>query len=479
MSGTYQRVTVAAGRRIGIAVLGALFLAAPGCDSAEEDQPSPEQTPMVNFDHLDHLGEVVGPEGNTRIIHIYAEAPTYSWVGDDDEGIACVDDAARAAVVYLRAFELSGDAGALEKAVGLLRFILYMQTGRGLFYNFVWNQDLEINTTHENSTADEFEWWASRAVWALGEGARVLRTVDPELSSEAAAAVNRTVPHIEELLERYPTKRQVPGRRVPTWLVHQTAADATSELLLGLTALDEAYPDPQLRDIIDKLAEGIAAMQWGHMAAFPYAAHGSWIEGWHGWGNSQTQALSEAGWTDSAIKEARQFYSRLLVNGWMHSFEYNRPGEFREFEQIAYATRAVSVGLIKLAEATSDNDYLVMAGLAASWFTGNNVGGFEMYDKTTGRGYDGIGSPTSVNLNAGAESTIEALYTMLEVEQHPEAEKWLFARGRAPVAETLDGTDYLHRTFVVEDDSVALIMNLTKLELQLLGGAELAEFLRR
>jgi hypothetical protein len=457
-----------------------LILVASGCDGSDDRREPPATTAqMVNFDHLDSLGEQAGPGNSARIIHIYSEAPSYGWVGDDDEGIACVDDAARAAVVYLRAFELTGDTAAREKGEELIRFILHMQTEDGLFYNFVWNNDLDINTTHQNSTAGEVEWWASRAIWALGVGARVLKSENPNLSNAAAMSIRRTLPHIEKLVENYPATEDHGGRLVPTWLVHETASDATSELLLGLSALERAYPDPKLAETIDKLAEGVAMAQWGSMNQFPYAAHGSWLEGWHGWGNSQTQALSEIGRTASAINEARSFYSRLLVNGWLHSFKYDNPDVSRKFEQIAYAVRAVSVGLIRLYESTGNQDYLIMAGLAASWFTGNNVAGFEMYDATTGRGHDGIGSPTVVNMNAGAESTIEALFTMLEIDQHPIASKWLFARGRGSVSETIDGKDYLHRLFVVADDSLAVVMNLTDEQLDILSGPELTNFLNR
>lgn len=460
--------------------LVALLMFVAGCRGVEDEQ-SPEGSPqapsLVNFDHLDHLGERVGPEGDARIIHIYSEAPSYGWVGDDDEGIAAVDDAARAAVVYFRAYEVNGDASALEKAEGLIRFILHMQAEDGLFYNFVWNNRLDINKTHPNSRADVLEWWACRAVWALGVASRVLRMDNPELSAEAAAAVRRMMPHVAELLDNYGRTQNDDGRVIPTWLVHETAADATSELLLGLSSLQQAYPDSSVQDAVDKLAEGIAMMQWGDMATFPFAAHASWKEGWHGWGNSQTQALARIGKTESAVREARSLYSRLLVEGWMHSFTFDRPGEFREFEQIAYAIRCVALGLIRLYHATGDMDYLTMAGLAASWFTGNNVGGFEMYDRATGRGYDGIVDPTTRNLNAGAESTIEALYTMLEVERYAEARKWLFARGRAPVSETRNGKRYLHRTFATEADSVALVMNLSDNNLEILDGSGLSEYL--
>jgi hypothetical protein len=48
-----------------------------------------------------------------------------------------------------------------------------------------------------------------------------------------------------------------------------------------------------------------------------------------------------------------------------------------------------------------------------------------MYDTTTGRCFDGINDSTSLNRNSGAESTIEALYTLLEIEQYPLARKYL------------------------------------------------------
>lgn len=462
---------------VAVWMLVSLCLLQPGCTADGEGAGAgDEAASMVNFDHLDHLGEPAGPDAEARIIHIYSEAPDYGWVGDDDEGIAAVDDAARAAVVYLRAFELNGDEDARLKAEALIRFILYMQRSDGLFYNFVWNSELDINTQHANSTADEFEWWACRAVWALGVAANVLKAANPELSRTAAGAIELARPHLSELLENYPVTVMVGGRHLPTWLVHQNAADATSELLLGLVALRKAYPDPGLDRIIDRFAEGMAMMQWGDMDTFPYAAHGSWREGWHAWGNSQTQALAQVPSTETAIREARSFYSRLLVEGWLHSFEFGKPTAFRRFEQIAYGVRCVAVGLIRLYEATGDRDYLIMAGLAASWFTGNNVGGFQMYDPETGRGYDGIGGPDFVNRNAGAESTIESLFTIQEIERYPESNKWLFARGRDPKSEEINGARYIYRMFTIETDSLALVMNLTDHDLKIARGSEFVDF---
>jgi hypothetical protein len=76
----------------------------------------------------------------------------------------------------------------------------------------------------------------------------------------------------------------------------------------------------------------------------------------------------------------------------------------------------MAVGLVRLFEATGNHHYLVMAGIAASWLFGDNAAGVPMYDPGTGRGYDGVRDSTTINRNSGAESTIEALMTILELQ---------------------------------------------------------------
>ncbi len=49
-----------------------------------------------------------------------------------------------------------------------------------------------------------------------------------------------------------------------------------------------------------------------------------------------------------------------------------------------------------------------------------------MYDPHTGRCFDGINSTDKINENSGAESTIEALLTLIRIEQNPTARLNLF-----------------------------------------------------
>lgn len=437
---------------------------------------------IVNLAHLDHLSEDVASHGDpVRLVHIYAEAPNYEVVADPIEGTSCIDDVARAAVVYLRHYELYYDSSSKDKAESLLNFILFMQSEDGLYYNFVITNKMDINKEHYRSKADKVEWWTARAIWALATAARVLADDNPELAEKCLHSLDRVMPHLHALLESYPDTISHEGRDIPTWLMYDDGADATSELLLGLSALYEVKPTEKLDTLIARLAEGIQAMSLGSMSEFPYGLHASTRDHWHGWGNSQTQALAEAGHIETAKHEADHFYPRLLINGFLRAMSLEDDPQIDRFDGIAYGLRCVVVGLIRLYEATQEQKYLTMAGLAASWFTGNNESGVPMYDPATGRCFDGITGPDEVNSNAGAESTIEALYALLEVEQYPAARRWMYAKGNKPIKYIKDGKTYLYRLFhnPIETDpiSVGLVMDLENEQMHLLHDESLESFL--
>ncbi|MGB2869215.1 MAG: hypothetical protein WBD36_12235 [Bacteroidota bacterium] len=385
---------------------------------------------LVNFQHLKHLTERVEMRGDTvDIVHVYANYPAYEWVEAKDtgtEGVACVDDAARAAVVYLRHYELTKDPNSRDLAVALLKFVLHMQADDGTFFNFLY-ADHTINKTGETSKAT-FGWWTGRAIWALGLSYRILRQEDPVFAKTLQTALKKSFWHLDTLLKSYGKTRDYGKYRSPRWLLYEEGSDATTELGLGLLEYYKATRDPKIKQVITRLAEGMVMMQDGDMSKFPYGLHRSWRTMWHMWGNSQSAVLAAAGkefhkpsLVKSAELEARSFYSRLLINGFMKELDVSVPEKRTEFEQIAYGVRPMAIGFIRLYEATRDKDYLVLAGLAASWLFGNNVLHQQMYDPETGRCFDGITDSTKVNKNSGAESTIEALLTVEELERYPEA----------------------------------------------------------
>jgi hypothetical protein len=392
------------------------------------------QHSSVNFSHLQHLTETVALKGvKVDIVHVYANFPDYRWLEASDagtEGVACVDDAARAAVLLLRHFELSHDAQSLRRAKALLRFVLKMQMEDGEFCNFIYG-DHSINTTGRTSLKS-FGWWASRGVWSLGTGYRVLKNTDPSFADTLKRALDLSLPRVYDLLVNYGKYNAVAGYPVPRWLPYESGADVTSELLLGLVDLYTAAPDTNLKSVIEKMAGGIMVMQSGTPQQSPFGLHRSWEARWHMWGNAQTQVLAAAGkvlgnaaLVASAEREATGFYPRLLIDGFLKEWNLASPESPTQYEQIAYAVRPMSVGLIRLYEATGKNNYLVMAGLAGSWLFGNNVLRRPVYDPATGRCFDGIRDSATVNKNSGAESTIEALYTLVEIEHYPAARRYL------------------------------------------------------
>jgi hypothetical protein len=435
----------------------------------------PQKSSVVNFAHLRHLTQEIALNGErVSIVHVYSNYPGYEWVEATDsgeEGMACVDDVARAAVVYLKSYELQHDTSSLASARSLLRFVMSMQADDGEFYNFV-RRDYSVNRDGKTSIKS-FGWWAGRGVWAMSLGYRLLKDVDAQFADELKQRIERSLPNVEQLIGHYGRTRRVSGFKLPTWLLYESGSDATTELMLGLIEFYRTTHDQHVKSYIKKLADGLMTMQDGDWRTFPFGAHRSWETMWHSWGNSQSHVLAYAGrvlgdkqMIASAEKEARGFYTRLLVDGMLKEWNFAEPQKKSVYEQIAYGVRPMTLGLLRLYDATKNDVYLKMAGLASSWFYGNNVLHQTMYDSTTGRCFDGISDLTRLNRNSGAESTIEALYTLLEIGQYPLASKYLSYKKTS----SQSTKEILSATFQNDaGDTVVLTMNLKRGTVQAQG----------
>jgi hypothetical protein len=389
----------------------------------------------VNLAHLSFLVEDVTIAGQPMAItHIYSEFPKYEWVDASGEGIAALDDAARAAVVYLTDFERTSDPASLDKARRLLNFAIYLQADDGEFYNFILDRNGTINKTG-NTSYKSSGWWAARGGWALALGYRVFKSQD----AAYAAMLRDHFTRIRDVWSRevaspYGKFSPLHGVNVPGWLIGQ-GGDVTSIVVLALLEYDQAegMSDAATRDLLDKLCEGLSVYQNGDDRNYPWSMHPDSAAApfsWHAWGSTQTFALARAGkqlnrpeWIESARREADTFYARLLA-GEMVSDWGVLPSTY---PQIAYGVNSMTQGLLALNDATGDDKYARMAGLAAGWFYGNNSAGFPMYDPATGRGYDGLLGPSEfrVNRNSGGESTIEALMALQAVSANPLAQSYL------------------------------------------------------
>ncbi|MBA2245844.1 MAG: sugar ABC transporter substrate-binding protein [Gemmatimonadetes bacterium] len=377
----------------------------------------------LRYDHLQHLGLDAAVNGRpVRVVALYAEAPDYRLAAsperDGSEGIAAVDDAARAAVVYLRAYEETGDTRARDEAHGLLRFVAAMEQGDGEFVNFV---DTQGRPNRDAPTSRKsMSYWAARSIWALGEAVRVFSSRDPRLLDGLREPLDRAVARMAYEVEA--------GRLIGG------SATATAEALLGLLALQRAEPAPELAALAARTAELLVPLSTGSAATAPWGARLDHPEAaWHAWGARSTAALATAAvvldrpdFLDAARQEADALWARFLLAGQLPA-EVAPDGAVRWFPQIAYGISPIVEGYLAIADATGDRRYAVLAGLAAAWLLGANPAGVAMYDEATGRTFDGIDgpSPEQVNRNAGGESTIEALLALQGVRRDPDAAEYL------------------------------------------------------
>ena len=386
------------------------------------------QQKLVNTGHLNNLYEEIYVGGKELgIIHIYCEYPDYKLVGDSDEGISCVDDVARAAIFYMNHSWQYNDSLASHKAAKLIEFILHMQSENGFFYNFIF-ADYSINKTHQNSIA-QANWWSWRALWALTESYSFFKTSDKDLSCRIKSSIEKVVAAIKNNFRHEKTFVDLNGFNRPAWLPNQYASDQAALIVITLSKYKSLFADDSVLTLINDFCEGIMSMQEGSEKEFPYHAFMSWENSWHAWGNSQAYSLLCAyeitgnnKYLKAATNEINYFYKYLLREKFFNEFSIKKENgktvldSENKFSQIAYGIRPMVYASLKAAELTNDKTYSLLAAEIATWFFGNNPANAKMYFEQTGICFDGIVNEKEVNKNSGAESTIEALLTILSIE---------------------------------------------------------------
>ena len=388
---------------------------------------------LVNFDHL--LGALGKTQDGKLLVEIYAEnMPAKGKVGRFlpvtalGEGSYCVDDIARTTVALLQAHKRRPNPRLLAKARAGLKFVAMMQATDGEFYNFATLSGGKLKVNRSGATSKKgIDFWAGRALWAMGEGYTSLRKVDPAAARALQRRITRTLNRLEQPLSRYGRYRTVDGKKLPTWLIND-AADQTAVALKGVLALYRGLAPGKLRDrtgnIITRYAEGLAAAQIKDPAAkdlgrFLHSTRDP--KAIHLWGSRQVEVLAEAG----RLLNREDFIKAATLcadNYWGKATptSIGAPGE----EQIAYGMESVVSGYARLHEATGKRRFAQQTFRWASWFFGNNKAGAVVYDPMSGRGYDGLralgkGAHFSVNGNSGAESTVESILALQSAARVP------------------------------------------------------------
>jgi len=237
----------------------------------------------------------------------------------------------------------------------------------------------------------------------------------------------------------YPQTTELSGFTVPTWLPLRYAADQAAVIIFGLVPYYKVNGDSTVLRLIRLMTEGIQLMQTGEANQFPFFCFLSWQNQWHAYGNGQADALLQAASIlndatiyNSAQKEVDFFYPYIAKRDYLNKFTLSKENNsitvegIEKYEQIAYGIRPMVFACLQAYKYSSEDKYANLAGELSSWLFGKNSTNLPLYDSNSGICFDGINNEGEINKNSGAESTIEALLTILEVEQNEIAKSILY-----------------------------------------------------
>jgi hypothetical protein len=336
---------------------------------------------LRQLERLTHAVSRAGSEA--RAIGVYAEpAPAESIDAlvpraaneSGFEGVACVDDAARAIVLYCQLWQRWHVEQARVAAYALLRFLAYMQEPDGRFTNFIFDWDGERNCSGPTSAPGSGPWQA-RATHALACGIRTFGEAEWD--------------------ERF--------RRAVEWL-HAPTPYLDLRAISVLAALEHWRST-------GSAASGAVAMSWSSQIAAECSngrlLNAAGVLPIHLWGHLQERALADTGATfrrPDLVDAARLSAKRLLIPAVDGCFPFRHVLPFD-------VSCAVS-GLGAVAAATGEEEWAAAAVRGRQWFFGRNMAAQAVYDTRRGLVFDGIDNGR-VSQNSGAESNIEGALALL------------------------------------------------------------------
>lgn len=295
------------------------------------------------------------------------------------EGVACVDDVARAAILYCMIWRRHRLNWAVQPARGFLAFVCGMQDDEGRFANFIEDWDGCRNISGPTSYPGG-PWWMARALHALAIGYTTFS--DPVY----AMAFRRGLP----------------------WL--HTRETGTGAAAVGILATIEFWRATNSSDAAEAaktFVDRICHARHGHVLI-----DDSDSDPGHLWGRYQEQALiiaASAVGRPELVRIARDSADAILVPA--------AEALAARTSVLPYEASRLALSLAAVAEATDSLRYTELAARSRAWFSGLNSAGVAIYDRLAGLSFDGIdcaGSGAIRSQNAGAEANIEAALALFD-----------------------------------------------------------------
>jgi hypothetical protein len=290
------------------------------------------------------------------------------------EGVACVDDAARASTLLYKLWSATGNEALKHWADGLLEFVLWMHAGGGLWHNFVFDWRGARNIDGSTSKAG-VNFWQARATQALAEANLVLRHDTPgEVLADALQAAECATP----------------------------PSDVRAIHALSLLAVLERKPDRRLIGLLGRWCDELAACQRDGMLMNSPDERGRP----HLWAHVQEAVLA-----DASIVLRRPDLLAVAVSSADAVFEAAIECGFQS-DPHSYDVQSAVFVMDRLAAVTGQERYAEQASNARRWFDRRNNAGAVIYDRATGRVADGL-DDGRVSERSGAEANITAGLALL------------------------------------------------------------------
>ena len=284
------------------------------------------------------------------------------------EGVACFDDAARLACLYVALWQRHHVSWARPAALEMLGFVRAMQMPDGWFANFISDWDGTKNLVAPTS-ADPQGPWLARACHALAAAASAFG------DDQCGRAYERALPWLD-----LPTPH-VDVRAVALLAaLHYHHATGSGEDARRATRLATEIFQSRQAGILPDVSGSEEVHLWGHL---------------------QECALAEAGKVFRCaewVQAARESADRLLAPAARLAFPAART--------IPFDVSATVQGLEAVGVAGGGDHYLRLAKLARGWFAGRNAASTPVFDRRRGTVHDGI-DDGRVSANSGAEANIE------------------------------------------------------------------------
>jgi hypothetical protein len=320
---------------------------------------------------------------NADAIAVYGKAEGVKWVATPAneqgfEGVACIDDAARAVHLYSTMIQRGAPDSVRRAATRLLRFVRLMRGTDGRFNNFLFDWEATVNRDGPTSYAGG-PYWTARAALALVDGYVNLGIGDcKELALEAIQSASAG--NIADRLDAMATLVQA------VVLLARSTGDAALALLAHTYA--ECIADCRLGDALLDEAGATQVHLWAHEQEIALVRAG--------------RLLGRPSLVQVAARSAEVVLRPSAEDG------------FRRPSTCPYEVSCVARGLLEVGSESGQGHLVAAAHLARAWFFGRNPAGAPLYDPMRGAFLDGI-DDGRVNPDSGAESNVEGALCLVTV----------------------------------------------------------------